>query len=122
VSIQWKHKKRNLVETAIKPFGAIIFGAVIFLGGCTKKQTALFQSPKNPEVAAQLKSFVAEKEAQANAATNKMPSEFKTFFAAAEKNDWLAVSNQFEDFRKHAGQYEHAAKQTSVCVGRRGRP
>jgi hypothetical protein len=69
-----------------------------------------FQSLKNPEVAAQLKSFVAEKEAQANAATNKMPSEFQAFFAVAAKGDWLAVSNAFVEFRKHAGQYEHSGK------------
>jgi hypothetical protein len=69
-----------------------------------------FQSLKNPEVAAQLKSFVAEKEAQANAATNQMPSEFKSFFDAAEKGDWLTVSNTFAEFRKHAGQYEHSGK------------
>jgi hypothetical protein len=69
-----------------------------------------FQSLKNPEVAAQLKSFVVEKEAQANAATNKMPSEFQAFFAVAAKGDWLAVSNAFVEFRKHAGQYEHSGK------------
>jgi hypothetical protein len=57
-----------------------------------------------------LKSFVAEKEAQANAATNETPSEFQAFFAAAAKGDWLTVSNAFVDFRNHAGQYEHSGK------------
>jgi hypothetical protein len=94
----------------IKFLGAVILGAGLFIGGCAKKQMTSFQSLKNPEVAAQLKSFVAEKEAQANAATNKMPSEFQAFFAVAAKGDWLAVSNAFEDFRKHAGQYEHSGK------------
>ena len=98
------------MKTTIKSLGAVILGGGLFISGCAKKQTASFQSLKNPEVAARLKSFVAEKEAQANAATNKMPSEFQAFFAVAAKGDWLAVSNMFAEFRKHAGQYEHSGK------------
>ena len=98
------------MKTTIKSLGAVILGGGLFISGCAKKQMTSFQSLKNPEVAAQLKSFVAEKEAQANAATNQMPSEFKSFFAAAAKGDWLAVSNAFVEFRKHAGQYEHSGK------------
>jgi hypothetical protein len=97
------------MKTAIRSLGVVMLGMGLFIGGCAKKQTASFQS-LNPEVAAQLKSFVAEKEAQANAATNKMPSEFQAFFAVAAKGDWLAVSNAFVEFRKHAGQYEHSGK------------
>ena len=106
------------MKTTIKSLGAVILGAGLFISGCAKKQTASFQS-LNPEVAAQLKSFVAEKEAQANAATNQMPSGFQAFFAAAEKGDWPAVSNAFVEFRKHAGQYEHSGK---TDVGLRGTP
>jgi hypothetical protein len=95
------------MKTTIKSLGAVILGGGLFICGCAKKQTALFQSFKNPEVVAQLKSFVAEKEAQANAATNKMPSEFKTFFNAARKGDWLTVSNAFEKFRKHSHDFDH---------------
>jgi hypothetical protein len=98
------------MKTTIKSLGAVILGGGLFISGCAKKQMTLFQSLKNPEVVAQLKTFVAEKEAQANAATNQMPSEFKSFFNAAEKGDWLAVSNAFVEFRKHAGQYEHSGK------------
>ena len=98
------------MKTTIKSLGAVILGGGLFISGCAKKQMTSFQSLKNPEVAARLKSFVAEKEAQANAATNQMPSEFKSFFDAAEKGDWLAVSNAFVEFRKHAGQYEHSGK------------
>jgi hypothetical protein len=98
------------MKTTIKSLGAVILGVGLFIGGCAKKQMASFQSLKNPEVAAQLKSFVAEKEVQANAATNQMPSEFQAFFAAAAKGDWLMVSNTFVEFRKHAGQYEHSGK------------
>jgi outer membrane murein-binding lipoprotein Lpp len=97
------------MKTTIKSLGAVILGGGLLISGCAKKQMASFQS-LNPEVAAQLKSFVAEKEAQANAATNQTPSEFQAFFAAAAKGDWPAVSNAFVEFRKHAGQYEHFGK------------
>ncbi|HEX7541746.1 MAG TPA: hypothetical protein VF352_06415 [Anaerolineales bacterium] len=98
------------MKTTIKSLGAVILGGGLFISGCAKKQMASFQSLKNPELAAQLKSFVAEKEAQANGAMNKMPSEFQAFFAVAAKGDWPAVSNAFVELRKHAGPYEHSGK------------
>jgi hypothetical protein len=97
------------MKTMTQSLMVAILGTGLCAGGCAKKQTKTFQS-LNPEVVAQLKSFVAEKEAQANAATNEMPSEFQAFFAAAEKGDWLAVGNTFAEFRRHAGQYEHSGK------------
>lgn len=72
----------------------------MLVGGCARKKPTSWESIKNPEVVAQLKSFVAEKEAQANASTNKMPKEFKIFFAAANKGDWFTVSNMFFDRRQ----------------------
>jgi hypothetical protein len=98
------------MKTMTQSLGVAILGVGLFISGCAKKQTASFQSLKNPEVAAQLKSFVAEKEAQANAATNQMPAEFKSFFDAAEKNDWLVVSNVFLDLGKRNGHFEGAAQ------------
>jgi len=98
------------MKTTIKFLGAVILGGGLFLGGCGKKPMKSMTSLKNPEVAARLKSFVAEKEAQANAATNEVPSEFKAFFAAAARGDWPTVSNTFVEFRQHAGQYEHSGK------------
>ena len=95
------------MKTTIKSLGAVLLGGGLFISGCAKKQMTLFQSLKNPEVAAQLKTFVAEKEAQANAATNKMPPGFKSFFNAAAKGDWLTVSNAFEGFRKRSGDFDH---------------
>src|SRR5258708_26823155 len=96
------------MKTTIKSLGAVILGGGLFISGCAKKEMASFQSLENPKLAAQLKSFIAEKEAQANA--GKMPSEFQAFFAAAAKGDWLAVSNAFLELRKNAGQYEHSGK------------
>ena len=105
------------MKTTIKSLGAVILGGGLFISGCANKQMASFQSLKNPELAAQLKSFIAEKEAQANAATNKMPSEFQAFFAVAAKGDWLAVSNAFIELRKHAGPYEHSGKRDERLRG-----
>src|ERR1017187_3658971 len=99
----------RLMKTMTQFLGAAILGFGLFTAGCTRQQPSSW-SLKNPEATQQLKSFVAEKEAQANAATNKMPSEFQAFFAAAAKVDWLTVSNEFVEFRKHAGQYEHSGK------------
>jgi hypothetical protein len=98
------------MKTMTQSLMVAILGTGLCAGGCAKKQSATWDSFKNPETVTQLKSFVAEKEAQANAATNEMPSEFTSFFDAAGKGDWLAVSNAFVEFRKHAGQYEHSGK------------
>ena len=105
---------KETMKTTIKSLVAVIFGVGLFVGGCAKKHAVEWKSLKNPEVAARLKSFVVEKEAQANAAEKaagqETPAEFKTFFAAAQNGDWLAVSNAFADFQKHAPQYEHSGK------------
>lgn len=99
-------KRKTNMKKTLKSLGAVILGGGLLTAGCAKAHTALFQSLKNPELAAQLKSFVAEKEAQANAAANPMPSEFKSFFDAAEAGDWLSASNTFMELRKRAGQSE----------------
>ena len=57
-----------------------------------------------------MKSFVAEKEAQAKAVTNPDAPDFTSFFAAAGRGDWQAVSNIFQDFRNYTGQYKHINK------------
>jgi hypothetical protein len=100
--------KNQLLKTTIRSAGLMILGIGLVIGGCTRKKSTSWESIKNPEVVAQLKSFVAEKEAQANAATNAAAPGFAPFFAAAKTGDWLAVSNVFVDFRKHAGQYEYS--------------
>ena len=94
------------MKTAIIPIAPFVF-CLALAAGCAKKQSTGWESINNPEAVAQLKSFVAEKEAQANAATNEAAPGFAPFFAAAERGDWLAVSDAFRDLRQHAGQYEH---------------
>lgn len=67
---------------------------MIALAGCSKKQSHVFSSLKDPATAAQLKQFVADKKSQAYATGDKPSPELDEFFAAAEKGDWLTVSNQ----------------------------
>src|SRR4051794_1550947 len=80
------------------------------VAGCGPKTSTSWQSIKDPAIAAQLKSFVAEKQAQAKLDAPNTPREFKTFFAAAEKGDWIGVSNAFAGFQNHAPQYQHSGK------------
>jgi hypothetical protein len=89
--------------------GLMILGLGLFATGCAPKPSATWESFKDPATAAQLKAFVAEKEAQAEAlAGDPDVSVFKPFFTAANKGDWLAVSNTFNDLRRRAPQYEHS--------------
>jgi hypothetical protein len=109
VSIQWKRSKERM-KTKIKFLTMAVLGIGLFAAGCSRKQTATFQSLKNSEIAAQLKSFVAEKEAQADAAAKvngkSIAPQFKPFFSAAEKGDWLTMSNMFLNLGKRTGQFE----------------
>jgi hypothetical protein len=96
------------VKAAIKSFGMIVFSTVIFLGSCAKKPAVVFSSFKNPEVAAKLKSFVAEKESQAEVAAKaegkSIAPPLLPFFSAAEKGDWLTMSNMFPSLQTRTGQ------------------
>lgn len=79
---------------------------LVLAAGCGKKPSSEWAFIKNPETVAQLKSFVAEKEAQVNASTNATSAEMKAFFAAAQKGDWQTVNNKFWDIRNHAEKLE----------------
>ena len=89
--------------------GRTFFAAILVLGlfvsGCKKAPTPLDQSP----VSAQLKHFIAEKKAQANAAAaagkQEMLPEYRDIFAAAEKGHWETVSNEFESLHEFSAKY-----------------
>jgi hypothetical protein len=78
-----------------------------WLGGCSTKHKPGYSSLKDAATIAQLKQFVAEKQSQADSATNEAAPGFTPFFAAAKTGDWLAISNAFLKLREHAGQYEN---------------
>jgi hypothetical protein len=88
----------------------VAFGAGLFVTGSARAQTTTVRPVKNPEVAAQLKSFVTQKKAQADAAITAdgpaMRPYFQNFFAAAERGDWPALSNTFLDLKKHIDDQE----------------
>jgi RNA polymerase sigma factor (sigma-70 family) len=90
---------------------AIIAGtAVILAAGTAAVVIKTAHSGHNtPEIPARLKAFIVEKEAQIRA-KGKDVSVFKPFVEAADRSDWLAVSNTFQDLANHAGQYEHSGK------------
>jgi hypothetical protein len=100
----------KIMKTIIKFLPMAFLGIGLFAFGCSKKQAMTFQSLKNPEVAVQLKSFVAEKESQADAAAKaegkSIAPQFRPFFSAAEKGDWLTVSNLFENLMPRTGQVD----------------
>ncbi len=91
----------------------------LLAAGCSKKKFTSWNYIQDPAVAAQLKSFVAEKEAQADAATNDSEPEFAAYFAAAKKGDWPAMQSIFKNFRNHAGQYQHSGATDPALRGTR---
>ncbi len=84
-----------------------MLGLGIVFGTNAQENSSFWDSIKNPTTREQLKSFVAAKEAQAYAAAKTdgkgMPPEYKTLFNAADKGDWLTVSNLFEEIGYHNG-------------------
>ena len=103
--------KNRLMKTKIRSAGLVIVIVGLVLGGCAKKKTTVLDSIKNAEIAARLKSFVAEKEAQAaKADRNGIAPQFKPFFSAAEKGDWLTMSNIFPKLQVRTGQAESQGK------------
>ena len=65
---------------------------------------------------ARLESFARAKEKQseelAAKAGEKISPEFQRFFAAAIKGDWRTVTNRFEYYKQHHGQYQHGTNAT----------
>jgi hypothetical protein len=109
------------MKKTIISVGLIFFAALFVLPGCAKRKFTSWNSYPDPVTTAQMKSFVAEKGAQANAAirTNgqAMPPELNRFFKDAGNGDWLAVSNDFESLKKHAPQYGYPGKLDERLTG-----
>ena len=99
----------------------MILGIGLVIGGCAKKKNTSWKSIKNPEVVAQLKTFVAEKEAQVNAAAKgggqEMLPDYKTLFAAAAKGNWPQVRDTFNLLSRRAPQYSHPGPSDDRLTG-----
>jgi hypothetical protein len=105
------------MKTTVKFSGLIILVAALALCGCGKKSFTSWKFIASPDTTAQLKSFVTEKEAQADSVPDASSAEFTAFFAAAKSGNWLAVSNVFANFQNHAPQYSHAGTNDERLTG-----
>ena len=85
----------------------MILGFGLGIAGCGPRESTTWESFKDPATAAQLKAFVAEKEAQARAGTDDV-SVYQAFFAAAQKGNWPAVNKAYKALKRHAPQYRHS--------------
>jgi hypothetical protein len=98
------------MKITIKFLGMAILGVGLFISRYANGQTAFWDSLKDRETIKQLKQFVAVKTEQANmsamAEGKRMAPEFKPFFVAAEKGDWLTVSNMFQNLMPRTGQVD----------------
>ena len=101
--------------------GLLILGIGLVVGGCDKKKSTSWKYIKNPEAVAQLKTFVAEKEAQVNAAAKaggqEMLPEYKTLFAAAADGNWPLVRDTFNLLSRRAPQYSHPGPSDDRLTG-----
>lgn len=98
-----RRRRSGMAAITAVPIVLAVFSLGLLIGSI--RLEAASNQPQQPwslgrsAVSAQLKHFVAEKEAQANAAAvaegKELPPEFKEFFAAAAKGDWQTVTNSF---------------------------
>ena len=105
------------MRTASQNLLITIIALGLFVSGCSKKPTPLDQSP----VSGQLKHFIAEKKAQANAAAataeeKEMLPEFQTIFAAADRGDWETISNTFDGLRQFSESYSKKSASTPAAT------
>lgn len=100
--------------------GLILLAVAMIMSGCGKngkKSFTSWKAVKSPDVATQLKSFVAQKEAQVNSAPGASTAAFGPFFAAAQKGDWPAVDKAFNEARQHAPSFQHSGTNDERLVG-----
>jgi hypothetical protein len=98
----------------------VLLGLALAMGGCSKQGSSW--SLKRSEASAQLKTFVADKEAQVKAAARadgqQMLPECQTLFAAAAKGDWPTVHSTFTAlWSRRAPQYDHRGTNDDRLTG-----
>jgi len=93
--------RRQFLQTT-----ALAASALPFMGAATEPLPYI----ECPSISDQLKRFAGEKRAQAIAAAQaearEMLPEFKSLFAAAEKGDWPALKNIWQEMLKHTSPFE----------------
>ncbi len=93
------------MKSACKRLASSILVLGMAIAGCSRHSPNVF-ALQDQATSAQLKQFVAEKVAEASLATNRPAPEFARFFSAAQKGDWLAVSNAFVDLKQYSAQFQ----------------
>jgi hypothetical protein len=76
---------------------AVFLVASLWLGHYAQERHSLWKKLKNPETVRQLQRFVTFKKNQADTDTNGVPPEFRSMFKDAERGNWLALSNSFQE-------------------------
>ncbi len=76
---------------------AVFLVASLWLGHYAQERHSLWKKLKNPETVRQLQRFVTLKKNQADTDTNGVPPEFRSMFKDAERGNWLALSNSFQE-------------------------
>ena len=116
-----RRNRNRIAKMAALSLGTAMVGLALLMGGCSKKNTATKWSLNRSAASAQLKSFVAEKEAQADAAARadgtKLLPEYQALFAAAAKGDWPTVHSTFHNLSLRAPQYEHRGSSDERLTG-----
>ncbi|HLX71379.1 MAG TPA: hypothetical protein VKV04_17270 [Verrucomicrobiae bacterium] len=102
------------MKNASKLLALGIFVMSLALAGCSKKESHVYSSLKDPATAAQLKQFITEKKLQASAAADKPSPEFDEFLAAAERGDWVTVSNRLGHLLRGPGGNQLSGPRSAV--------
>jgi hypothetical protein len=82
-----------------------VIAASLLLAVWSRREASAWHTLKAPETVKLLKQFTGLKEAQANAATNALPPEINSLFKAADRGDWLTLSNAFMKLGERNGNY-----------------
>ena len=121
IDLNQRSNRNRIAKATVISIGTAILSLTLLTGGCSKKNAASKWSLKRSAASAQLKSFVAEKEAQANAAARadgtKLLPEYQALFAAAAKGDWPVIHSTFHNLSLRAPQYEHRGPSDERLTG-----
>jgi hypothetical protein len=121
IDLHRRHLLNNFTTITDVAVLSAILGLALLLGGCSKKNASTKWSLKRSAAFAQLKSFVAEKEAQTDAAARadgtKLLPEYQALFAAAAKGDWPTVHSTFTVLSQRAPTYAHRGPDDERLTG-----
>ncbi|HEX5399490.1 MAG TPA: M56 family metallopeptidase [Verrucomicrobiae bacterium] len=112
-----RRRRRRLAKVTVASIVLAILSLEILVGGCAKRKPSVWNSLKSPEVAAQMKSFVADKKSQESKLIEADEREFaqrlghedykleqpdcRPLFAAAATGDWPTVRKLWSELDRH---------------------